>query len=465
MRRHALGLRGRLVLALVATSALTLAVAALTLLAPLEQSLRSDETETLVRQARSASTSFAKLDPRELPSRPSETHRILREVARRTNAQVALVDRSGRVLLAIGGDIGPRSSVAARAVREGKTAQQVAEAEVDVGLPVRTEAGVYGLSLRRRFDDVAPAVAVVKRAMLTAALIGLAAALLVGIGLANRLVRRLRGLRSATLSMARGGPVVELAPDHGKDEIADLNRAFGEMQRRLQEQEQARRTFVATASHELRTPLTSLRLMLDLLREELTSPPLDADGVLRQVDQARGLSDRLGGLAAQLLDLSRLDAGVPPRSEPIDLRHEARAVAAEFAVRAGEVGSEIALAGDDGVWALGDPDGVAQVLRVLLDNALRFAPPDSPITVTLAGGATAPTVQVADRGPGVPAAEREQIFERFRRGSDTGGMGGFGLGLAIARELARRMGGDLIVLNVEAGACFELRLRARPSQS
>jgi signal transduction histidine kinase len=370
-----------------------------------------------------------------------------------------LAARSGTVLAGPSGTLTTHSDVAAQAVSESRVLHHVIDgADAEVGLPVTTKSGVYGLALRRRLDDVAPAVAVVRRAMLTAALVGLAATLLVGVGLANRMVRRLRGLRDATLSMARSGPVVELAPDSGEDEIADLNRAFGVMQKRLNEQEQARRTFVATASHELRTPLTSLRLMLDLLREETETSPLDPVSVRRQVDQARGLSDRLGSLAAQLLDLSRLDAGVPARSEPIDLRAEARAVSSEFAARAADSDHEITFDGDDAPWAIGDPDGVAQVLRVLLDNAMRFAPPASPIAVTLAGGADAATVRVADGGPGVPAAEHEQIFQRFRRGSNTGGRGGFGLGLAIAREMARRMGGDLVVLDGDAGACFELRL-------
>jgi signal transduction histidine kinase len=111
-----------------------------------------------------------------------------------------------------------------------------------------------------------------------------------------------------------------------------------------------------------------------------------------------------------------------------------------------------------------DPDGVAQVLRVLLDNALRFAPAGTAVTVQLTADADACVIAVHDRGPGVPAAEREQIFERFRRGSETGGEGGFGLGLAIARELARRMDGDVVIVDSSrvSGARFELRLVGAP---
>jgi signal transduction histidine kinase len=170
----------------------------------------------------------------------------------------------------------------------------------------------------------------------------------------------------------------------------------------------------------------------------------------------------VSALAAQLLDLSRLDAGVPPRRELIELRETSRAVIAEFAVRAAESDRTIELEADDAVWAVADPDGVAQVVRVLLDNALRFAPVGTPVAVELTSEAEACVIAVHDRGPGVPGAEREQIFERFRRGSETGGEGGFGLGLAIAREVARRMDGDVVIADDAGGARFELRLVGAP---
>jgi signal transduction histidine kinase len=298
--------------------------------------------------------------------------------------------------------------------------------------------------------------------MVTAALLGLGVALLIGIALASELVRRLRRLRDTALLVARVGPVVELEPSTGRDEIADLTRAFAVMQGRLREQEEARRTFVATASHELRTPLTSLQLVLHLLREELAAGDADPASVSEQVQHAEAITGRVSALAAQLLDLSRLDAGVPPRRELIELRETCRAVIAEFSVRAAESDRTIELHADDALWAVADPAGVAQVVRVLLDNALRFAPAGTAVAIELSSGAAACVVAVHDRGPGVPAAEREQIFERFRRGSETGGEGGFGLGLAIARELARRMDGDVVIVDESSGARFELRLVGAP---
>ena len=110
-------------------------------------------------------------------------------------------------------------------------------------------------------------------------------------------------------------------------------------------------------------------------------------------------------------------------------------------------------------WGRGDPDAVARVVRILLDNALRYAPSGEPIVVITEQLGDRIIVEVADRGPGVPEDEREHIFERFHRGRAAGAESGFGLGLAIGRELAERMGGTLRLADREPpGACFVLTL-------
>jgi signal transduction histidine kinase len=112
------------------------------------------------------------------------------------------------------------------------------------------------------------------------------------------------------------------------------------------------------------------------------------------------------------------------------------------------------------VWAAGDPGAVARVARILIDNALRFSPSGEAVRVTAAYHGEQASLEVADHGPGVAGAEREAIFERFQRGSRTGGEGGFGLGLAIGRELARRLDGELDLASQTegAGARFVLTL-------
>jgi signal transduction histidine kinase len=233
------------------------------------------------------------------------------------------------------------------------------------------------------------------------------------------------------------------------------------MQRALRRQEEARRAFVATASHELRTPLTSLQGNLELLAEDLENGELDVDDAREQLRGAQGELRRLANLASELLDLSRLDAGVELRREPVELGELSRAVAAEFDLGARDRAVDLEVVPPTGpVWASGDPGAIARVGRILLDNALRFSPAGAEIRVAAAYHGERATLEVTDRGPGVPDAEREVIFERFQRGTRTGGEGGFGLGLAIGRELARRMGGELQLAThvARTGARFVLTL-------
>jgi signal transduction histidine kinase len=295
-------------------------------------------------------------------------------------------------------------------------------------------------------------------AFLYAALAGLVLTVLLGIPLAATLVRRLRRLRQAALQLAVGGPV-EVPVDRARDEVGDLARTFEIMQRRLQQQEEARRAFVATASHELRTPLTSLDGMLELLDDDLHDDHPDLEDARSLLERARVQSRRLGRLAADLLDLSRIDAAVALRSEPVELGELSRAVLAEFELGTTERGISSEIDDSAGpVWALGDPGSVARIIRILLDNAVRATPVGFEIRIELDRGDEV-SLSVCDSGPGVPPQERALIFERFQRGRQTGGEAGFGLGLAIGRELAERMGGELSLdESYVRGARFTLRL-------
>ena len=127
------------------------------------------------------------------------------------------------------------------------------------------------------------------------------------------------------------------------------------MQDRLREQEEVRRAFVATASHELRTPLAALRLTLDLAAAQLEDAGAPAQAGAAQVQRAQGQADRLSRLADELLELSRLDAGVPMRRELVELGELARAVKAELTPAAAARDVEIALVADGPTWVEADP--------------------------------------------------------------------------------------------------------------
>jgi signal transduction histidine kinase len=458
------GLRARLVAALVFTSAVTLVVAAATLLPPLDRRLKHEEVQSLLNTAIAARPAFQDLRPSGLQAGNRHLESLLFALERRAGARVALFDSTGRVIadtrrnLPFGvvpdalGDNRPKGHV--------DTSGGAAD-EARVGIPIHIARKPYVLALAKPLDDVKSAVRVVKRAFLTAAVVGLVVALVLGALITTRLLGRLERLRHAALEVADRGLGAEVAADPSGDEVGDLSHAFRTMQHRLRRQEEARRAFVGTASHELRTPLASIHQMLELLGQDLDIEPPDIEDARVQTARAREQSERLNALATDLLDLTRLDADTPLRREPVELGELARAVSAEFDLRAEARRVRLSLAdAPEGFWASGDPGSVARVLRILVDNALRFAPEGSEVEVTPARFGEQVGVVVSDSGPGVPPEERELIFDRFHRGSNTGGGGGFGLGLAIGRELARRMGGDVSLEDSVRGARFALRLPA-----
>ena len=281
-----------------------------------------------------------------------------------------------------------------------------------------------------------------------------------GIALGFGLLRRLERLRRDARRLADEGIEQPLALDGYRDEVGEVALALETMRSRLHAEERGRQAFLATASHELRTPLASLRGTVELLEEELARGAPDLGGIRRRAAAARRQTDRMTSLAEDLLDLGRLDGNAPLASEPVELGELAGTLAAEIA-RRGARGRRRPSSSTrrEPVWATCDPRATARVLRALLENALRHgAPPGSVVTIAVDATGERARLRVIDAGPGVPEAERERIFGRFERGGRAGA--GFGLGLAIARGLARQMGGDVSAPPVQSGACFEATLPA-----
>ena len=540
--RRALGLRGRILGAVLFTAVATLAVAALTLLGPLEQSLRHAELNTLRNEVgstkRTNATSFGRtIRPFQAqnpgivaeaevpvdksatggaPIRPEvrrsdslpcaqDTTTYKQDVCLRTlgeQAQDAIIKQEHSLQAATGATEVALLGYAEPSGRGAKlievtTPSNIARldpSEDDVVRAFGSKGAIYSIGtiagtqyaraalpfttpvpgggnahwvlvVRKPLDTVNAAVATVRKAFLYAALAGLGLTLILGIPLSGTIVRRLRRLRQAALQLAAEGPPVEVPAERGRDEVGDLARAFDQMQQQLQHQEEARRAFVSTASHELRTPLASLDGMLELLDDDLRSGDPDLADARSLLERARTQSRRLARLAADLLDLSRLDAQVQLRSEPVELGELSRAVLAEFELGTEERGIVSSLDDSVGqVWARGDPGSIARIVRILLDNAVRVSPQGGEVAVELRNGENV-SLTVHDEGPGVPPEERELIFERFQRGRLASGTAGFGLGLAIGRELAERMGGELVLERTDLpGATFTLRLPVARAQ-
>ncbi len=474
------GLRPRLLGALVLTAVVTLATAAITLLAPLESQLRHNSVNLAEAVIAGAKTQLGVIPLVENNGLPYRVNVFVAadNIDDRNLLRTLIVwerDRDGAIVQFVATDrrhdaripntlaaeaFSPRLRNAPVTAEVGSVLEVAARYRAQGPSGSKRGGRFYVVEIFKSVDYVSQANSVVRSAFLIAALVGLLVALLLGITLSSRLLRRLRVLQDASRSLDEHDLSTLVVPhDAVSDEIGELARAFATMHARLRQQEDARRAFVATASHELRTPLTSLDGLLELLADDLAQEPIDIPDARERVARARQQSRRLSGLASDLLDLSRIDAELELRSEPVELGETARAVAAEFEARARELDVELTLDQRGGqAWAEADPGSVARIVRILLDNALRFAPGGSSIRIGVHDGAQ-PGVEVSDDGPGVPDEERELIFERFQRGRGTGDAGGFGLGLAIGSELAERMGGTLTLSDERrAGATFRLTL-------
>jgi signal transduction histidine kinase len=217
--------------------------------------------------------------------------------------------------------------------------------------------------------------------------------------------------------------------------------------------EAAMRTFLADASHELRTPVAALHATAErLLRDQPARPA--RDGIEAQLARDSG---RLGHLIDELLNLARLDARERPHREPVDLADLASAAVAATPTADPNAHVELVTAGP--VPATGDRDALLRAVRNLLDNA--FAVADT-IVVEVTQTASGPTMSVSDNGPGVPADERERIFEPFVRLA-RGPRSGTGLGLAIVRRTIEAHGGTITCdASPTGGARFTLRLPTNP---
>ena len=256
--------------------------------------------------------------------------------------------------------------------------------------------------------------------------------------LSRGMTRPLREMAAAADAMARGDYSRRVTTTT-HDEVGRLTRAFNEMAAELAETDRVRRDLVANVSHELRTPITALQAALENLVDGVAEP--DRETFATMLSQV----ERLGRLVQQLLDLSRLEAGVVPlereqfRVEPL-LEHAVR----EQQLHQPDIDVAVSVEPTD-LTANGDPERVHQVVSNLLENAVRFTPQGGSVQVIARRNDRGVTIEVLDEGPGIPEGEDTRIFERFYRADPARSStnGGAGLGLAIARWIVDLHGGDI----------------------
>ena len=458
-------LRNRLVLLIVTITAAAIGFVYLYVVPQLESSLTA---EKLRRLDRLGEEQASRLEPA-LQNGASEQQvaALVSEIAQATESRVTLLGVRDDAGEPVPGFVIADSQSESTAIQSDYASAEVAAEQGDITSGVETVAGnrvgtsavpieldgeprwvaVLSSTLAEVDDDVA----LVRRQILIAGAIALAAASLVGFWASGAVSRRLRRLRRAAEQVA-GGDFSQPIPIESSDELGQLARAFNDMQRRLARLDRSRKEFIANASHELRTPIFSLGGFVELLE---TEDPSD-DERLAFVSEMRGAIGRLQKLTTDLLDLSKLDADVMElEHEPVDLKASALEVADEFRPLARHRANRLQVRGRGQAVAQADPGRVSQIIRILIDNALTHTPEGTTVTVTAVRGDNTAELIVADDGRGIEHRALDRVFDRFYSGDSASGSG---LGLAIAQELAARMDGRLAVVSQRGFTAFTLSL-------
>ncbi|GGP69198.1 two-component sensor histidine kinase [Streptomyces calvus] len=280
------------------------------------------------------------------------------------------------------------------------------------------------------------------------------------------MARTAHGIASHDLSESAARLPLRADGRDGGPEVAELRTAFNTMLEHIDdslavraEAELRLRRFVADASHELRTPLMSVRGYADLFQYAAANEPAERD---RHLARLRAEAARMGVLLDDLLLLARLDAAeveTPLRTTDTDLVELVQQAADAF--RASHPGHPLAVTTGAGPLRLRvDPQRIRQVLDNLLTNAAVHTPAGTPVSVEVTADGDTALVRVADAGPGIPAEDRERVFDRFYRvdKARSRDRGGSGLGLSVARSLARAHGGGIDVSSAPGSTVFTLRL-------
>lgn len=310
-----------------------------------------------------------------------------------------------------------------------------------------------GIALRQQFA------AAVDQALLVGALVGIVVATALGIFVAYRLVRPLRDLRAATREMARGRYDVPVTVPR-INEFADLADDVNSLGRQLTQTEARRVRLLGELAHEMRTPLT----VIDGYVEGMIDGVLPTTAV--ELGQVGEESRRLRRLSDDLSALSRAEEGrIDISLREVDLTDVTRAATERVRAQFDDADVRLVVDVPDPIPIDADPDRIAQVITNLLGNALRATPPGGSVGVRTHRDGDLAFVEVADTGEGIAPEDLERVFERFYRVPGRRGDAhdsGSGIGLTIARGIARAHAGDLTVASPgrDSGSTFTLRLPA-----
>ncbi|QSB15756.1 HAMP domain-containing protein [Natronosporangium hydrolyticum] len=271
-------------------------------------------------------------------------------------------------------------------------------------------------------------------------------------------LRPVEGLRASAAEITAAGGPASLPVPASRDEVRRLAVTLNDMLDRLERARVRQRAFVADAAHELRSPLATLRTQLEVAQRLAQRDPAAADWS-QLSDELLTDVERLSRLVDDLLLLARADetARHPGPVAPVELGQLLREVARGY-----PAGSVVVDTEGPPVWAAGEPEALRRVVSNLLDNAVRYAA--QRVTLAVAPAGPYQLITVTDDGPGIPAADRERVFDRFTRLDDARDRdaGGAGLGLAIVRELVRRHGGSVRLVEADPAPGLRAEVRLPP---
>ena len=288
----------------------------------------------------------------------------------------------------------------------------------------------------RRGPPVLPIVATLIASLVCAAL------------LARYFSRPIRTLRNAFDAAAAGKLDTRIGATMGgrRDELADLGRDFDRMAGQLQDLMDGQKRLLHDVSHELRSPLARLQVAIGLLRQQPARLTDSLDRIERE-------GERMDTLVGELLTLSRLEAGVTGSSEDVDMAELLTVLVEDASFEAEAAGRRVLLARATDTLVRGNGELLHRAIENIVRNAIRHTAQGTTVDVdcTLDRAHHRLYLTVADRGPGIPEAELQSIFQPFFRGSGGAGSDGHGLGLAIARQVAEASGGSITAANRPGG--------------
>ena len=293
-----------------------------------------------------------------------------------------------------------------------------------------------------------------------ALIVAIVAATVLSAVLASRIARPLRDMARAASQIARGEYGARVSRN-GPEELAELAESFNSMASSLQEQERLRRELIANAAHELRTPLTNLQGYLEALRDEVI--PADRATFESLWDEA----ERLVRLSRSLDVLAEGDSiGAARPLKTVDVSGAVASAADLVAPAMAQAGLDFETDVQPSLAAVAEPDGLAQVLGNLLQNAVRYTPSGGTVRLRAERHSGAILVSVTNTGPEIPAADLPHLFERFYRveKSRAAAHGGAGIGLAIVRQLVESFGGRVGVESGNGLTRFWFSLPVAPQQ-